>query len=120
MNKHYQKAARRLHNFTAEDNDVPEMELRSELESQDVDVESFLNRLAAEAGIEGKHPVGKRLTTGERLRKLASRANSKAASLLQGLNPHEQPGLPTPAFGRSGRTTKKSDAQRKRDNDSKK
>jgi hypothetical protein len=120
MNKHYQKAAQRLHNFAAEDNDASEMELRAELESQGVDVEAFLSRLASESGIEGKQPAGKRLATGERLRKLASKANSKLTSLLEGLNADDQPGLASPAFGRSGRTAKKSDGQKKRDNNSKK
>jgi hypothetical protein len=119
MNKNYQKAAQRLHNFATDESQASEAELRSELESQGVNVDSFLKRLASEAGIEGQSSA-KHLTPGERLRKLASKANSKVASLLEGLNPGEQSGLAAPAFGRSGRRTKRSDAEKKDDENSEK
>ena len=106
MNKHHQNAALRLHEFAAEGREANEAELRTELESQGVDVDAFLARLGSTAGIEAQAPSVKKPTAAERLRALASQAGTKVKNLLGDVNP-DGAGLPAAAYGRTGRQGKR-------------
>jgi hypothetical protein len=106
MNKHHQDAALRLHEFAAENCEASEAELRAELESQGVNVDAFLARLASEAGVEAQAVPAKKPTAAERLRALASQAGAKVKNLLGDVNP-DGGGLPAAAYGRTGRQPKR-------------
>ena len=106
MNKHYQSAAQRLHEFATEGADCTEAELRVELEAQGVNVETFFARLGREAGIK----PAKKPTASERLRAVASHAGDKMKGLLTGLNPSGTAEMPVAAYGRSGRSNKRARA----------
>jgi hypothetical protein len=106
MNKHHQDAASRLHEFAAENRDATETELRTDLESQGVNVDAFLARLGSAAGIEAQAMPVKRPTAAERLRAIASQASNKVKTLLGDVNP-DGAGLPASAYGRTGRQTKR-------------
>lgn len=105
MNKHYQSAAQRLHEFAAEAADCTEAELRAELTAHGGNVEAFLARLGHEAGIKAETLPAKKPSAAEQLRALASQAGSKVKDLLGDMNPDEA-GLPAAAYGRTGRRDK--------------
>jgi hypothetical protein len=107
MNKHYQDAAQRLHNFTAEDADCTEAELRSELAAQGVNVEAFLARLGRESDIKLSTVTAKKPTGSERLRALANRAGSKVKGFMGELNAGNAADMPVAAYGRSSRRNKR-------------
>lgn len=106
MNKHHQDAASRLHEFAAENRDVTETELRTELESQGVNVDAFLARLGSAAGIAAQALPAKKPTAAERLRALASQAGNRVKTLFGEVNP-DGAGLPAAAYGRTGRQAKR-------------
>lgn len=107
MNKHYQNAAQRLHNFAANGVDCTEAELRSELTSQGVNVEAFLARLGQESGLKSSTATFKKPTASERLRALANRAGGKVKGLLGELSLGDTADMPATAYGRSGRRNKR-------------
>ena len=117
MNKLNQKAVERLHNFLSDASESSEQKLRVALEEDGVNVEAFLTRLSREAGIKLADSK-KKPSAAERLRKLASKANSKMATLLESLN-HDEAGIPSGAYGRSGSKGKKSGPRRKGNQDPK-
>lgn len=117
MNKSNQKAVERLHNFLADSGECSEQKLRVALEEDGVNVDAFLTRLSQEAGIK-LADSGKRPSAAERLRKLAGKASSKMATLLESLDRGEA-GMPVGAYGRSGRKGKKVAPRRKGDQGSK-
>lgn len=110
MNKHYQNAAQRLHNFAADDADCTEAELRAELSAQGVSVEAFLARLATESDIKLSTATTKKPTASERLRAIASRAGDKVKGFLGELNTGDAANMPAAAYGRSSRRNKRSSA----------
>jgi hypothetical protein len=108
MNKKYQNAAQRLHEFVSDDSALTDAEVRAELQAQGVDVEGFLARLAIDSGITAAES-SKQPSTSERLRALASRAGSKMKKLLGDAgNVSALPGASV-AYGRKGKPASKND-----------
>lgn len=106
MNKNYQSAAQQLHKFVSGDCDLTDAEIRESLKAEGVDTDSFLARLASEAGIPAEQPKVKQPTASEKLRALANRAGSGVKKLL-GEAAIGEFGAPVGAFGRSGKARRK-------------
>jgi hypothetical protein len=90
-----------------EDADYSEADLRAELATQGVNVETYLARLGQEAGIKPSAGTAKKPTASERLRALADRTGYKVKGLLSGLGADDVGDLPATAYGRSGRRNKR-------------
>ena len=106
MNKNYQSAAQQLHKFVSGDCDLTDAEIRESLKAEGVDTDSFLARLAREAGIPAEQPKAKQPTASEKLRALANRAGTGMKKLL-GDSAVGEFGAPAGAFGRSGKPRRK-------------
>jgi len=107
MNKKYQNAARKLHEFVSDDSALTDAEVRAELQSEGVDVEGFLARLASDSGIAPTESAIQPSAT-ERLRALANRAGTKMKKLLGDAgNVSALPGASV-AYGRKGKPASKS------------
>src|SRR5437867_4503147 len=106
MNKKYQNAARKLHEFVSDDSSLTDTEVRAELQSQGVDVEGFLARLASDSGIKSAE-TAKQPSASERLRALANRAGTQMKKLLRDAgNVSALPGASV-AYGRKGKPASK-------------
>src|ERR1044071_3959937 len=106
MNKNYRNAAQQLHKFVSGDCDLTDADVRESLKSEGVDIESFLARLAREAGVPAEQPKAKQPTASEKLRALANRAGSGVKKLLGEATVGEF-GAPAGAFGRAGKGRRK-------------
>ena len=81
MNKKYQSAAQKLHDFVSDDSSLSDTDVREILNADGVNVTGFLARLGEESGLAAAQK-SKQPSASERLRALANRAGDGMKKLL--------------------------------------